>query len=147
MKTLSLKILLIILLISGPNLMGQTITKGTLDGNVTELLYQFSKNDLLSTETRVYIVKEVVNTEDNALVDSASLKYTENIITEKKVLLDPYTINDIFPEVVSVGPNNDLSIDHNSLVAILVKALIEQQQVIDQLNLRISAIEQKITNK
>jgi hypothetical protein len=143
MKTLTFKISLIFFLVSGPELFGQKITTSTMDGNVTARIDQIVSGDLLKTETREYQVKEAVIPEGSTIVDSTNLQYIEFTVIQKNIQLDPKKINEIFPEAVSVGPNGELSVDTNSLVAILLKAVIEQQQIIDQLNARLSKIEQK----
>ena len=145
MKTLSFMILITIFLITGTNLIGQTITTSTLDGSVTDKISQFGKNDLLKTEIIEYKVKEALNIVDNAIVDSTNLQFTEYTTIKKSIQLDIKRVNEIFPEAVSIGINGELSIDYNSLISILFKAISEQQAIIDQLNLRISIIEKQFS--
>jgi hypothetical protein len=114
-----------------------------MEGSVTDKIDKFVDGDLLKTETREYAVKEAVIPEGSTNVDSTNIQYTEYNVIQRNIQLDPKKVNEIFPEVVSFGPNGELSVDNNSLVAILLKAVIEQQQKIDQLNERLVKIEQK----
>ena len=143
MKTLSLKILIFFLLISGPKLFGQTLTTVTLEGNVSDRIDQFGKDDLLQVESKEYTVKEAINLSDNNSIDSTNLQYREYAVIEKKVQLDPKRVYEIYPEAVSVGENGELFINYNSLVSILVKTISEQHEVIEQLNLRLTKIEKQ----
>lgn len=96
-----------------------------------------SKKDIIPLENSLEKVK---------LLRGVSFRWRDSEkVQDTHIGLIAQEVEQVFPEVVMVGPDGKKGINYSALVAPLINALQEQDKIIEAQNTRLSVLEQRLT--
>lgn len=103
----------------------------------------FDVNKAVVPVEKIHQIPELSFKEAKTSADSAVLADSYVEVTERFIRFDPELISECFPETITIDHLENTIVDYDSFIPILLQLVKEQQELINELNIRISELEKQ----
>lgn len=133
-------IVLFLMFFAGNLAYSQTVTESS-PINVLDRITQTDTKPAIMVENKVINYTETLPLSGNTPEDSLNMQFREVSLNINSVRIDPSSLSVVFPEAVNVDSEGNQSVDYNSMISIMYEAILKQQKMIEELQVRVQSIE------